>query len=269
MQTINYLNLRQTAVIELDQLLYAIAKRIQWLLPNKYGHRKVFLMLGALNIEMVMLGCLGDLLEDSGWTFALSNSGITSPRNDAFLTVHDVAKTKYMHQVTALALHQLMVSSYDKYIESKSSTDPPNFGEWKTIMESAYPQFQFWSIALNMVVDYLIFLRSIRTGDFKLYTVSLERILPWIFVFDHIHYSRWLPVHHQDMKTLRENNNVIYEEFVNNGNFVVHRTRNPFSAMDLTSDTKNSIKMLKVIFTDSLDLITSITKEAQKYMTDS
>ena len=71
------------------------------------------------------------------------------------------------------------------------------------------------------------------------------------------------------MKTLRENNNVIYEEFVNNGNFVVHRTRNPFSAMDLTSDTKKSIKMLKVIFTDSLDLITSITKEAQKYMTDS
>ena len=138
-----------------------------------------------------------------------------------------------MHQVTALVLHQLMVSSYNKYIESKSSTDPPNFGEWKTIMESAYPQFQFWSTVLNMQLDYLIFLRLIGTGDFNLYTVSLERILPWIFAFDHIHYSRWLPVHHQDMETLRKNNNVIYEEFVNNGNFVNHITRNPFSAMGL------------------------------------
>ena len=191
-------------------------------------------MLGALHIEMVMLGCLGDLLEDSGWTVALLNSEITSPGNDAFLTCHDVAKTKYLQQVTVLALHQLMVPSYDKYIKSKSSTDPPNFGESKTILESAYPQSKFCSTVLNMQLDYLIFLRSIRTGDFNLYTVSLERILPWIFAFDHIHYSRWLPVDHQDMETLRENNNVIYEEFVNNGNFVVvHRTRNLFSAMVL------------------------------------
>ena len=95
-------------------------------------------MLGALHIDMVMLGCLRDLLEDRWWTVALSNSGITSPGNDARLTGHDVAKTKYMHQVTALALHQLMVSSYDKYIESKSATDPPNFSEWKTIMENAH-----------------------------------------------------------------------------------------------------------------------------------
>ena len=72
-------------------------------------------MLSALYIEMVMLGCLGDLLEDSGWTVALSNSGITSPGNGALLTGH-VVKTKYMHQVTALALHQLMVSSYGNFI---------------------------------------------------------------------------------------------------------------------------------------------------------
>ena len=35
------------------------------------------------------------------------------------------------------------------------------------------------------------------------------------------------------METLRENNNVIFEEFVNNGNFGVDRARNPFSAMGL------------------------------------
>ena len=89
METFNYLNPGQTAVFGLYQPLYAIAKRIQWLLPNDYDHRKVVIMLGALHIEMVMLGCLGDLLEDSGWTVALSNSGIISPGNDALLTGHD------------------------------------------------------------------------------------------------------------------------------------------------------------------------------------
>ena len=62
------------------------------------------------------------------------------------------------------------------------------------IKESTYPQSQFWSTVLNMQLDYLIFLRSIGTGDFNLYTVSLERILPWVFAFDYIHYSRWLPL---------------------------------------------------------------------------
>ena len=60
-QTISYLNPGQTAVIGLDEPLYAIAKRIQWLLPNEYDQNKVALMLGALHIEMTMLSCIGDL----------------------------------------------------------------------------------------------------------------------------------------------------------------------------------------------------------------
>lgn len=37
-------------------------------------------MLSSLHIEMVMLSWNGDLLEDSGWTIALSNAGTTSPK---------------------------------------------------------------------------------------------------------------------------------------------------------------------------------------------
>ena len=68
-QTISYLNPGQTAVIGLDQPLYAIVKRIQWLLPNEYDQNKVALMLGALHIEMTMLSCIGDLLEDCSYWF--------------------------------------------------------------------------------------------------------------------------------------------------------------------------------------------------------
>ena len=60
-------------------------------------------MIGNLNIEMVILIYLGDWLEDSGWTTALLNTGVTSPGNDSLYTGHAVSRTKYVQQVTAKA----------------------------------------------------------------------------------------------------------------------------------------------------------------------
>ena len=47
------------------------------------------------------------------------------------------------------------------------------------------------------------------------------------------------------METLCENNNVIFEEFINNYNFVIHRTRNPFSAMGPDQQHKQFNKDVK------------------------
>ena len=50
-------------------------------------------MLSALHIEMIMLSCLDDWLQDNGWTVVLSNSGVISSGNVSLLSGHDVAKT--------------------------------------------------------------------------------------------------------------------------------------------------------------------------------
>ena len=76
---INYLNPEQPMVTGFDQLLYAIVKRLQWYQPDQYGYQKLVIMLEALHIEIAMLRCLGDWLEDSGWLTSLSNAGATSP----------------------------------------------------------------------------------------------------------------------------------------------------------------------------------------------
>ena len=176
MQSINFLNPGQAAVIGLDQPLYALAKKIQWHQPSLYGEKKLVVMLGGLHIEMVMLSCIGDWLEDSGWTIALANSGVTTAGNDSLLTGHKVAKTKYAHQVTAMALHQLMETAYQNCpLKIKKS-----FQNWRSDMEKANPQFSFWSIALKMEMDYLMFLRSIRSSNFGLYVSSIAKFLPWI-----------------------------------------------------------------------------------------
>ena len=71
-------------------------------------------MFGAFHIEIVMLTCIVNWLQNSGWEIALSNREVTSSGNYSLLTGHDVAERKYIHQVTALALHHHMNASFEK-----------------------------------------------------------------------------------------------------------------------------------------------------------
>ena len=229
-KSIHYLNPDQSAVIGFDQPLYALAKRIQWYQPNGYGQHKLILMLGALHIEMVMLSCLGDWLQDSGWTTALSNAEVTSTGNESLTSGHDVAKTKYVHQVTAKALYQLLQNTYQRCKQDGCQLD---FLDWKRHHELRNPQFKFWSISLKMELDYLLFLRSVRSSNFSLYVESIGNFLPWIFALDHVHYQRWLSIHHYDMEMLRETNPSVFEAFNDHGSFTVSRTGNKFSNMGL------------------------------------
>ena len=61
-------------IITCGQPLYAIAKQIQWNWPSTYGENHYVVMFGGLHFEMGALRLLGDLLEDSGWTGALTQA---------------------------------------------------------------------------------------------------------------------------------------------------------------------------------------------------
>ncbi len=62
--------------------------------------------------------------------------------------------------------------------------------------------FQYWLKTLELVMLMLLYVWSLREVNFKLYLESLTKIVPWMFVLDHKHYSWWLPVHIQDMTLL-------------------------------------------------------------------
>ena len=49
-------------MITFDQLLFDLAKQIQWKWPEKYGEDKVALMFGGLHIEMAALKTLASLI---------------------------------------------------------------------------------------------------------------------------------------------------------------------------------------------------------------
>ena len=62
------------ALTTFDQPLFALAKLVQWKWPDVYGESVHAVMMGGLHLEMALWNTLGDVLEDSGWTTALTEA---------------------------------------------------------------------------------------------------------------------------------------------------------------------------------------------------
>ena len=139
-----------------------------------------------------------------------------------------MTKTRHAHQVTAACIHALLKLAYDEYM-SESGINLP-LDQWCLSQAQQSLMFSYWFKTLSLEILLLLYVRSIQEGNFQLYIESLAKISPWMFALDHIHYSRWLPVHIRDMMALSEKHPDIVAEF-HTGKFVIHKTSNKFSAM--------------------------------------
>ena len=61
--------------------------------------------------------------------------------------------------------------------------------------QSSKPMFMFWFTVLQLQLTLLVFVHSIRTGNFQLYVQSLTKIVSWFFSLDHYNYAQWISVH--------------------------------------------------------------------------
>ena len=87
-KAIEYLNPGQIPVTTFDQPLFVLAKLVQWKWPDVYGESVHIVMMGGLHniIEMTLWNTLGDILESSGWTAALTEAEVASSGTaDSFL----------------------------------------------------------------------------------------------------------------------------------------------------------------------------------------
>lgn len=221
-EAVGFLNPGQTPVIAVDQPLYALAKQIQWQWPE-YGEEEFIIMFGGLHIEMAALRSLGSLLQDSGWTSALTEAKVCSSGTaESFLGASSVTRTRHAHQITACSLYRLMQEAYRDYC-AQSVRPHLNFEGWCARRKQESPQFLFWNLVLEMELTTLMLIRSFREGDFTLYCDTLHELLGYFF-------ARWLTVHLYDMMTLQQCHPEVAREF-KRGNFVVHKSAREFSAI--------------------------------------
>ena len=66
------LNPEQIPIIVGYQSLFALCKYVQWTWPDNFGASWYVVFLGGMHLEMALWRVLGDLLDHSGWTKALS-----------------------------------------------------------------------------------------------------------------------------------------------------------------------------------------------------
>ena len=106
---------------------------------------------------------------------------------DAIPSASHVKKARYVHQVNAAVLHSLLMEAFDANEQS--------YNVWLADRRKKSLNFEYWFISLEIECLMLLFVQSIRSGNFEILVGVLDQQFgPWLLALDHTNYVRWLPV---------------------------------------------------------------------------
>ena len=106
--------------------------------------------------------------------------------------MHTAHVTRQAHQVTAAALYILKSHAYGHYCEREATDDQLKFEYWSYQRGEAIPQFQYWSIMLELE---LLLHISVR---------SLTELAGRFHALDHTKYTSGFLFHLKDLAEHRE-----------------------------------------------------------------
>jgi len=102
----------------------------------------------------------------------------------------------------------------------------------------------YWKLIIELMLDVLIFIRSIREGNFLLYTTMLRQLIKWFFIFDHYHYARWISIHLYDLFTLPQLAPHLHKSFMD-GYFTFQNTDRQYSLIGLDQVREQNNAVMK------------------------
>ena len=246
-------------VVVMDQAIYSKAQIIRW--SNSLFTKRLVLRLGAFHTAMSFLGCIGKRFMDAGLHDILIEAEIVAAGSvNAVTTGKHYNRAVRAHKLMAEACYHMLLETFlqsineDEAVEIRQllhdmQTAYTRPGEYMELLSSdRFDQFQtafekfvkcnsttkqtfaFWSSYCDMVGILLLFIRSIREGNWEMHLASIRSMLPWIFAYDRVNYSRYLPVYWMEMHDLGHTHPLIYQQFME-GEFVVQRSEKPFAQM--------------------------------------
>ena len=65
-----------------------------------------------------------------------------------------------------------------------------DFEEWIDIHRKKSQHFKLWYTLLELECLMLMFVCSLRSGNFEMFIEVLDQFLPWMFSLNHTHYAR-------------------------------------------------------------------------------
>lgn len=119
-----------------------------------------------------------------------------------------------------------------------------NIFEKTTTFEAANtnnPMLKVMRHYMRMVMEMLVFIRAVRTGDWSLHLITLEMFTKYFFA-----YARMIAVYLAEMSSLNEADPEIYEEFIQ-GNWEINKNAQvPFCAVGADNALEHIKRSMKV-----------------------
>ena len=176
-------------VITCDQQLYKILVDLLWVYPSKFEN--VIVRLGGMHLLMSFIGCIGNLM---------SNSGLEDILSVAFGGVEKMLSGKKFPQnfralrmIVELLLGQRIIN----IISGKDMEKLLN--ELRTGSKTS----KLWvDCLIKPVLLTMLYVRAEREGDWALHLYAVSKMIPYFFAAGHHHYARYATYYLNDMKNL-------------------------------------------------------------------
>ena len=104
--------------------------------------------------------------------------------------------------------------------------------------------FLLWKCVTDLEIKVLLYIRSIREGNFKLHVEALHKLLSWYFIYDHYNYGCLLMMHWFNLYTTETKFLDVYN-FLSKGNFSLQKLQRQFSRKGLDQFHELINKLIK------------------------
>ena len=158
------------------------------------------------DISTVLLLC-GLLIQQSGLDKSMALCGLSTVGSDSLVSVNHTKMARYCIQVAACVMFSLLTSAH------KESGDKGPVLEWLKNQIAESKMCHYWYIIIDLMLNLLIFARSIRGGNFSLYVSSLKQVVKWHYACHHYHYAHRVTVHLYDVVNLPTASPYLYKCF--------------------------------------------------------
>ena len=125
-----------------------------------------FCLLGSLHLEKSILLLCGSLLEGSGLDKIMALCALSIFGTDFLVSVNHFKRVRYCIQVAACVMFSLLTSAFEK------SGDKGPVLKWLKNQSKESEMGHYLYIIIDLMLNLLIYVRSIREGNFSLYVSS-------------------------------------------------------------------------------------------------
>ena len=148
-----------------------LSEIIQWKHPE-FAFPKYFALFGALHMEKELLTANRHLVAGTGLDEILGDTSIdTAGLQTATVDVNHIHKASYSVQLSVVSIYTCLKKAH------KASNSVLPLFSWTEERSSYSRMFKYWMLIMKFQINYLVFIRSIREGNLKLFVEILVSLV--------------------------------------------------------------------------------------------